>query len=260
MISAQERRNIILQLLAERGSVTVAELYARFNVSEVTIRRDLTILESSNLLRRIHGGAVTARGRSYEPPFLTRNQESIHAKECIGKYAATLVNDGDSVVLDVGTTTLAMARNMVNLRDITVLTASLPIANVLADRPDIRVLVSGGFLRPGEQSMVGSVAAHTFTNYFVDKAFLGIGGVDLEVGLTEYNAEDAEVKRNLVQGSQQRILLADSTKFGRRTFSRVARLEEIDEIVTDDSIDEGIAAELEKLGIRMHLVSVNVKP
>ncbi len=253
-MNTQQRRNTILQLIAEHGAVTVAELCERFGVSDVTVRRDLSALERAGLLRRIHGGAVSSRGRSYEPPFLTRAQESRAAKEAIGAFAATMVQEGDSVALDVGTTTLAMARHLTHLHGITVVTASLPIANVLADHPQIRVILSGGILRAGEQSLIGTIATETFARFHVDKAFIGIGGVDLENGLTEYNVEDADVKRQLIRSSRYRIVLADSTKFGRTTFTAVASLSAVHEIVTDDALDDATCAALEEHGIRVHRV------
>lgn len=232
----------------------VSELCDILGVSDMTVRRDLSTLESANLLQRIHGGAVSVRGRSYEPPFLTRSHESEVVKQAIGMYAASLVQEGDSIALDVGTTTLEMSRYLTNIRDITVITASLPIANVLVDQANIRVILTGGILRREEQSLVGAIAEHTFTHYFVDKAFIGIGGVDLEIGLTEYNVEDAKVKTHMIRSSQRRYLLADSSKFGRRKFVQVASLSEIHEIITDQSLHTNYQTELEKQ-LKLHVVS-----
>jgi len=150
-VIAQERQKIILQIIAEQGVVTVAEMCQRFGVSDMTIRRDFTILEQASLLRRIHGGAVSARGRSYEPPVLTRVHEMPEAKRAIGKLAASLVHEGDSIALDIGTTTLELARHLIGLQDITVLTNALPIASLLTDQPGIRLMLCGGVVRPGER-------------------------------------------------------------------------------------------------------------
>ena len=146
-MNAKKRHQIIIQLLSEKGAITVAELCELFNVSDMTVRRDLSTLASAGLVRRIYGGAVSGRRRSFEPPFLTRAQESQQVKEAIGAYAASLVSEGDSIALDVGTTTLEMARNLSRLRAITVITASLPIVNVLVDYTDIQVILAGGILR-----------------------------------------------------------------------------------------------------------------
>jgi DeoR/GlpR family transcriptional regulator of sugar metabolism len=253
-MNAQERQKIILELIAENGVVTVSELCDRFGVSDMTIRRDLSALENASLLRRVHGGAVGARGRSYEPPVLARIQEHRVEKQAIGRFAATLVHEGDSIALDIGTTTLELARNLAYVHDITVLTNSLPIANALTDKPGIRLMVAGGIIRPGELSMIGPLAGYTFSRFHIDKAFIGIGGVDLEVGLTEYNLEDAEVKRQMIQNCHRCILLTDSSKFGRKTFAGVAPLSVVDEIVTDTQIDEQFYDRLREQGIVVHTV------
>jgi len=255
-MNAIERQKIILQIIAEQGAVTVAELCERFGVSDMTIRRDLSTLERASLLRRIHGGAVSARGRSYEPPVLTRVHEAPEAKRAIGRLAATLVHEGDSIALDIGTTTLELARNLTRLQDITVLTNSLPIANLLTDQPGIRLMLCGGIVRPGERSLIGPVAEYTFSQFYVDKAFIGIGGVDLEAGLTEYNTDDAEVKRHMIRNAQRCILLTDSRKFGLKTFASVAPLSVVDDIVTDDGLKPEFREALEREGIVVHIASV----
>ncbi len=255
-MNAHERQKIILQLITEKGAVTVSDLCEQLGVSDMTIRRDLSVLEQASLLRRIHGGAVSARGRSYEPPVLARVQEARAAKQVIGHYAASLVHEGDSIAIDIGTTTLELARNLISLRDITVVTNSLPIANILTDQPGIRLMVCGGIIRPGEHSLIGPVAEYTFSRFYVDIAFIGIGGVDLEAGLTEYNLDDAEVKRHMIRNSQRCVLLTDSRKFGLKTFAHVASLDVVDDIVTDDALDPTFREALERTGINVHVVPV----
>lgn len=256
-MNAHERHRIILELIADQGAITVAELCERFAVSDMTVRRDFTVLERSGLLRRIHGGAVSARGRSYEPPVLARIQESRPAKQAIGRFASTLVREGDSIALDIGTTTLEMARSLLHFRDITVLTNCLPVANVLVDQPQIRLMLCGGIVRPGEHSLIGPVAADTLSRFYVDKAFIGIGGIDLEAGLTEYNLEDAEVKRNMIQNCERCILLTDSRKFGLKTFASVAPLSAVHEIVTDVGLEDAYRQALEEQGIVVHIVEAD---
>jgi DeoR/GlpR family transcriptional regulator of sugar metabolism len=255
-VYVQERHNYILETLARQGTVTVVELCEQLRVSNMTIRRDLAALEKAHLLRRVHGGAVSLDGRSYEPPFLIRTQEAQAAKKAIAAYAEGFIQEGDSIAIDVGTTTLELARCLAGKRNITVLTASLPVANLLADEPHIRVIVVGGLVRQVEHSLIGNVAAETFARFHVDKAFIGIAGVDLEIGLTEYNLEDAHVKRALIGCGEERILLVDSTKLGRKTFSSVAPLTEIHHIVTDDGIDQQLQMGLEQQGVSVHVVPV----
>jgi len=222
----------------------------------MTIRRDFTTLEQASLLRRIHGGAVSARGRSYEPPVLARVHEMPEAKRAIGRLAASLVHEGDSIALDIGTTTLELARHLIGLHDITVLTNALPIANLLTDQPNIRLMLCGGVVRPGERSLIGPVAEYTFSQFYVDKAFLGIGGVDLEAGLTEYNTDDAQIKRTIIRNAQRRILLTDSRKFGLKTFSSVAPLSAVNDIVTDDGLSQEYREALEREGITIHIAAL----
>lgn len=253
---AHERHKLILDRIAADGAVTVSDLCSALNVSDMTVRRDLKALEEANLVRRIHGGAVAAEGRSYEPPFMVRSQEAQAAKHAIAKEAANLIHDGDSIALDVGTTTLALAESLRDKQGLTVITASLPIANVLVDLPNIRVILTGGILRSEEHSMVGDIAEETLSRFHVDKAFVGIGGIDLEVGLTEYNIDDTRTKRSLIQCGQQRILLADSSKFGRRVFASVSPLTEITTVVTDNNLSNSYHKALIDAGITVHITQV----
>ena len=212
---SEERHQEILRLLEVEGSVLVTDLVDKFNVSEMTIRRDLDTLDKKGLLRRVHGGAVSDIGRSYEPPFLTRSNINQEEKAKIGELAASLINHGDSVTLDVGTTTLEIARNIADKQNLTIITPCFQIASLLCENPNIRLILSGGILRPGELSMIGHVAERVFEEFFVDKLFLGAAGVDIESGLTEYNLEDTQVKRAMIKNAKQVILVADSKKFNR---------------------------------------------
>ena len=177
----------ILDLLDENGSIQVTELVSRFAVSDMTVRRDLDALEQKELLRRVHGGDISDRGRSYEPPFLTRSFEFLEQKRRIGIAAASLVKNGESLALDVGTTTLEVARNLVEKKNLTIITPCFQIAALLSENPDIRLILTGGILRPGEHSLIGHLAERAFQDFYVDKLFLGAAGVDFQAGLTEYS-------------------------------------------------------------------------
>jgi len=251
---SDERRQAILHLLDTRGNVTVAELGAQFEVSEMTIRRDLDELERQGLLRRVHGGAVRGRGRSYEPAFLIRSGMRQAEKERIAAAAADLVQSGDSIALDVGTTTLEVARRLKGKRDLTVITPSLRIANQLAEMQDLRLILPGGLLRPGELSLVGALAEETFRQFYVDKLFMGIGGIDLEAGLTEFNLEDALVKKAMLRAAKEIIVVADASKFGVVTFSVVAPLQVVNRIITDNSISPAYVERLRERNIEVIVV------
>lgn len=247
------RQQAILQLLETQGVVRVAELCERFGVSEMTVRRDLNELEQAGLIRRTHGGAVSARGRSFEPPYLVRAHTNQSQKERIGRVAASLVQDGDSVALDVGTTTLEVAHALRDKNNLTVLTHSLHIAHVLAGHPLIRLIVVGGVLRPGELSLVGHLAERAYREFHVDKLFLGVGGLSVEAGLTEYNLEDALVKQAMLQSAKERIVVADASKLERVAFARVAALSDIDILVTTSEADPSILKRIEEVGVRVLL-------
>lgn len=246
-----KRRKIIADLVEEKNSVSVGDLCNRFDVSDMTIRRDLRILHNEGVIERVHGGAVARRGRSYEPPFRMREEINPDAKKAIAREAYRLIIEGDSLALDVGTTTLMLAEELVDMPNLTVVTSSLYIANVLADAPNMRLILSGGILREGENSMVGFIAERTYSDFHVDKAFVGIAGFNVANGLTEYNLEDALVKKAMIRNSEEKIILADSTKLGRTVFTQVAPLSEIDTIITDDAAPDKVVEDLRQSGIKV---------
>lgn len=254
MIQSERRRRIV-ELVRQEGSVTVAELGTRFDVSGMTIRRDLRDLDREGLLRRVHGGAISNLGRSYEPPYQIRITRQIEAKRAIGRKAAEMIFDGDSLALDVGTTTHEVVRFLHGKRNLTILTASLPIANEITSRlsltTEVRLILTGGIVRAEELSMIGHIAEETYRSLHVDKAFIGIGGLTLESGLTEYNLEDALVKQPLLENAQQRIALADSTKLGRATFASVAPLSMVDVLITDRAAPDAFVQALKDTGIEI---------
>jgi DeoR/GlpR family transcriptional regulator of sugar metabolism len=249
------RKKLILDLINQEHRVTVEELREQFTVSEMTIRRDLRALEQEGLLKRTHGGAVSNLGRSYEPPLLIRAAENRTAKVAIGRKAAEMVRDGDSIALDVGTTTLEIVRALHAKHNLTILTASLPIAYEIASTfplgSDIRLILTGGIVRAGELSLIGDIATHTYSHLHVDVAFIGAGGVHLEEGLTEYNLEDTQVKQVLIRTAQEKVLVADSSKFGRATFASICPLSAIDTIVTDSGIEPDLVRALRDRHIRV---------
>jgi DeoR/GlpR family transcriptional regulator of sugar metabolism len=237
----EERFRYILNLIESIGSVNNAELVAQFGVSEMTIRRDLRELENAGHLRRVRGGAVSARGRAYEPPFVLRVDEEADAKIRIGRQAAALIGDGATVALDVGTTTLQIARHIAGRSNLTVLTPSLRIASLLSEQPHIRTIISGGIIRAGELSLVGELAEQACASYFVDKLFLGVGGISVEAGLTEYNIEDVRVKRAMLRSAKEVIVVADASKFNQVAFGAIAPLSAVNRLVTDQSLPRPLA-------------------
>jgi DeoR/GlpR family transcriptional regulator of sugar metabolism len=250
-----ERQSQILEIIQRDGNTTVSDLAERFEVSEMTIRRDLRDLDQQGLLRRVHGGAVSDLGRSYEPPYRLRTTKRVAAKAAIGAAAAELVVDGDSIALDVGTTTLEIARALQHRHNLTILTASLPIANEIATlfslENDVRLILTGGVVRSGELSMFGHIAQNAYHEFHVDKAFVAIGGLSVEGGLTEYNLEDALVKKPLLESAREVIVVADSSKFGQITLCSVGPLSAVDVVVTDSAAPQDMLDQLEEMGIEV---------
>lgn len=249
-----ERQQEILSLLDKHHSVQISELVERFNTSEMTIRRDLGALERKGLLRRVRGGAISNRGRSYEPPFLVRSKDRTEEKKRIGSMAASLIKSGESIMLDVGTTTLEIARNLSNHQNLTVITPCFQIAALLVEHPNIRLIVTGGILRRGELSLVGHLAEQAIEEFYVDKLFMGVGGADLEAGFTEFNLEDTLIKKAMIRRAKEITVVADSSKFGQVAFTVIAPLGVANRIITDDALPRQTADKIRELGIELILV------
>ncbi|MGC9100643.1 MAG: DeoR/GlpR family DNA-binding transcription regulator [Caldisericum sp.] len=247
----EERAKIILEKLEEKGSVQINDLAKLLNVSEMTIRRDLSRLEHEGLLRRVYGGAVSTRGRSFEPPFIVRETKNKKEKELIGRIAATLVSDGDSIALDVGTTTIEVAKNLSNRHNLTIITPNLHIVNLLANKREIRLILPGGILRSGELSLTGEIAARNLEQFFVDKLFLGIGAIDKDAGLTEYNLDDALIKKALIKNAKEVIVVADSSKFDKVAFSFVASFSNIHYLVSNESPKGSLLEKLKQNNVKI---------
>jgi len=229
-----ERHDQTLKLLGDRGEVSVAALSRSLAVSEMTIRRDLEALERQGLLRRVHGGAISVVSRGYEPPFGLRAARSTEAKARIGALAASLISPGEALIIDVGTTALELARELADRSGLTVLTPSFRAAELLNRNADLRVIVTGGILRPGELSFVGDLAERAFADLHCDVVYLGAGGIDATVGVSEFNLDDARVKRAAVASARRCVVLADSSKLGRVAVASVCPVDRIDVLITDE--------------------------
>ena len=254
------RREEMLRLLLAEGEVEIAPLAQMFDVSEMTIRRDLEALEAEGHARRVRRGAITTVSRSYEPPFALRTTMATDAKRAIGRAAADLVDDGDSIIIDVGSTTLELARNVHGRRGLTVLTTSLPIAFELGRSAEIRVIMTGGEVRPEEFSLTGSQAEAGFEGLNCDVAFLGVAGLHAERGVTEYNIEDARVKQAAAKAARRCVVLADATKLGKVTFAGVAPITAVDVLITDAPPDHPVVEATREAGIEVLSLSAEKEP
>ena len=222
----------------------------------MTIRRDLEALESKGLIRRVRGGAIPMVSRSYEPPIAERAVSSSAAKQAIGAAAAELLANEEIAIIDVGTTTLELARAIHSHRKITVVTPSLLVAAELSNAAGVRTLVTGGVLRQGEMSLIGARAEDSFADLNCDTVFLGVAGIHPERGLTEYNLDDTRIKQAALGAARRCVVLADETKLGRVAFANVAPLSRIDVLVTDAKPGNPVVTAVEDAGAEIVFVNV----
>jgi len=246
----QHRHQSILEILREAGSVTVTDLGERMGVTDMTIRRDLEVLEESGALKRFHGGAKLAAGSSYEPPMAVREQTNVALKLAIAAGVAGLVADGDTLILDGGSTGIAIAEALMN-HTITVCPLSLRVAWTLAKSTSVSLLLPAGSVRSGELSLSGAetndyLRAHRFDHYIMTAS--GFSSAD---GFTEWNLEDAAVKRAALASSTNTITAIDSSKFDNTGFVKICGINAPNIIVVDDQLDAVRMASLRGLAQRV---------
>lgn len=238
MKNTVDRRNEIVKSLVEKGKVKVNELCKYFNVSSVTIRNDLEYLEKKKLIHRTYGGALSRTTVSDDSPLAEKEKKYQDEKRKIGVEAAKLIFEGDSIILDSGTTTQQIAKNIKKKKDIIVLTNAINIVMELVSIEDITVMLLGGILRKKSYSIVGVEAESTIKNHYFDKLFLGIDGFDIETGITTPNSQEAQLNRLMVKRSKEVIVVTDSSKFGDNGFSVICSLDDIDKVITDKNIPD----------------------
>lgn len=235
---AVDRRKGILSRLKAAGSITVSELSVLYNVSEETIRRDLSRLEREGLLEKTYGGAYIKDGMHREVPFSLRNVAHVEEKEQIGRRGAELIENGDTIFIDASTTALHVGQAINGKENLIVITNALAAAYRLAEETDAKVICIGGTLRKTSLTAVGRFAENAIKNYYADKAFFSCDGVDRENGITDANENEAEVRKAMLQQAKKRILVADHTKFNRTSFVLIDRFEHVDTVITDQPLSE----------------------
>lgn len=250
--STVSRRSDILNLLTDKGQVFVDELSQKFEVSEVTIRNDLDQLEQKNLLVRARGGAMKVEGMvGIDYGIDKKDKINLEQKVRIGQRASQLIKDSEVIIIDSGTTTAEMAKNIGNIKDMTVITNALNIANILSGNLAINLIVPGGFMRKNSFSLVGPMAEKSLRNFNVDKLFLGVDGLDTKHGLFTPNLEEAHLNMVMIDISNEVILLSDSSKFNKRSFAFICDIDKIDVVITDDGIKSDDRKRLEDAGIEV---------
>ena len=250
--STVERRKNILHQINEEGQVLVPELSKEFDVSEVTIRNDLGQLEKKNMLIRARGGAIkTERGVGIDFRLSEKGKLNIQEKARIGKKAAQLVNEHDTIILDSGTTTMEVAKNLDQLNDITVICNALNIISQLIQMNNLSLIIPGGYLRKSSLSLVGPLAEKNLQNLYVDKVFLGVDGFDTKHGVYTPNIEEAYLNEIMIKISKEVIVVCDSSKFLRSSLAYICIIDKIHCVITDSGIPDEDKKRLEDAGIRV---------
>ena len=259
-VPAELRQARIQSLVENEGFLRVTDLADRFGVSTVTVRSDLTALEGAGLVRRVRGGAVASGAPVTEQPLETAAGLAARQKSAIASRCASMVSIGDVVLLDVGSTTTAIAQALVartELSDVTVVTNALNIALLLepaAVAGRMSIIVTGGTVRPLQHSMVNPYATLLLERLSAHLAFIGCNGVDVRGGVTNRNVAEAEIKRAMVSASRRSVVVADSTKLGEVEVARVCHLGDVDLLVTDTGADPELVANIRTAGLHVDVV------
>jgi DeoR/GlpR family transcriptional regulator of sugar metabolism len=245
------RQRQMCELIAERGECSIEELMERFGVSGMTVRRDLQALADQGKVIRTHGGATMADRVSFEFEFLNRLRDNHPAKEAIAATAAAEIKDGESVLLDSGTTTLALAKQLRGRRGLTVITSSLPIAAQLQYEQGIEVLLLGGRLRASSPDLVGGITESNLETLRADVTFVGADGIDSQGGVYQESPEVARMLGRMAASAGRVFVVADGSKLGKTALWRFGRLADWAALITDSSADRSVLASLKKAGVRV---------
>jgi DeoR family fructose operon transcriptional repressor len=254
---AGERQRKILEEIRNRGASTISELSKDFSVSEMTIRRDLDRLEQEGLIKRTYGGALSLELATFEPTFQEKGAVNIEEKRRIGTAAVSMINQGNTIFLTTGTTTMQIVKNLVKSRpviNLTVATNSLNNAYELCKLDSIRLFVIGGEVRKKSYAMIMPQLEESLKGICIDKFFLGVNGLSYEYGLTIPNPLEAQLCRLVIQKSRETIVVADHSKFGKAAFAHIANLNEIDKIITDSALDQEYISQIKDKGIEVIVV------
>jgi DeoR family transcriptional regulator of aga operon len=254
MSNLTERHQHILNKLKREGNVKVLNLCKDLKVSSVTIRKDLKLLEDKELLFRTHGGGTISNPYTVDRSVNEKEKIKSVEKASIGSAAASLIHSNDCILIASGTTVLSLAKNIRPQGSLTVITAALNVATELIHHPQIEVIQLGGILRKSSSSVTGIYAEKILEDFSCTKLFLGVDGIDVEFGLTTTNMMEAQLNRKMIEATQKTIVLADSSKFGKRGFGKICGLEDIEQVITDSGISDHMAKTLMGIGIEVTIV------
>ncbi len=249
-----ERHQYILKKLQEEGSVSVQELSTEIQVSHVTIRKDLKLLEDKNLLFRTHGGGSSSNPYAQEKPVAEKELLHAEAKKLIAVAAVKLIGNNDSIIIASGTTMLALARSIGLDQHLTVITSALNVALALSHHQYVDVLQLGGMLRKNSSSVAGHYAEPVLSEVMCSLLFLGVDGIDLELGLTTTSLAEARLNQKMMEAAELTVILADSSKIGKRGLGKICSLDRVQYLITDDGISQSATEVLENKGIKVTVV------
>lgn len=254
MISIAERHKFILESLNKEGFINVIDMVKSLDVTAVTIRKDLKYLEEKKLLYRTHGSASPINPIAPELNVIDKEKMKKGEKERIALAACSLIEENDSIIIASGSTVYTFAENIKPIKHLTVVTASLKVSILLNEYDNIDVLQLGGTVRKNSVSVVGDYTSRFFEEITCSKLFLGVDGIDPDSGVTNSNIEEAQLNKRMMKASLKTILLADSSKFGRRGFGKICNLDQVDVIITDSGISESMVTRIEETGIELIIV------
>lgn len=249
-----ERRQMIIQYLEDHEVATVEELSKLFNVAPMTIRRDFQYLEDKNILSRTFGGAVLKSKLIEEVPYENKSLTNMEEKKKIAEYAASIIHEGNVVVLDAGTTNMEIAKLITNHKSLKIVTTDLNIAVFLSSSTNFEILFSGGIVQNATGSCLGSSTVDFLKNINANISFIGSSSVDAEHGITTPSLEKADVKKQMIKCADKSILVADSSKFGKKSFIRVCSLNDFYGIITDSNLDKEILEKIKNKKVKINLV------
>lgn len=247
----EERKAAIVEYVQKNLRASIDELAMKYSVSKSTIRRDLMELENNKLIKRTHGGAISMEVVSFEPTFTEKESRYAQEKELIAQKAVEFIQDGDTIIMDAGTTTFLMSKHLKSFSDLTVVTNSIMIAQELLNCSKIEVIVVGGSLRKSTQALVGPLTDEALEKIHVDTCFIATNGLDIREGLTTPNITEATTKRRMMDSAKSIVLLADHTKIGKVSFAKFGNISEIDQFIVDDKIPEDVLNSLVNMNVRV---------
>ncbi len=248
-----ERREAIKQKIAIEEKVLISDLCNEFNTSPVTIRKDFDALESEKILVRVHGGAMLNKTHEAELSISEKEKLNLKAKERIAKFAESLIKDGDVIILDSGFTAIHIARRLKFRKGLKIITNGLNVANEIVGS-DNELILTGGVFNLYTFGLSGGFAENVFNHTVADKLFLGVDGVDFDKGLTAINYEEAKLNQVMIKSASETILIADSSKFGKKAIGYIGKLKDVSMVITDKNISSKYLSKLKKLKINYKII------